>query len=57
MTYPYEDQGGGNAVAEEAHNIQGAAGACPPKTLVYRIYPVFDFNEIFGDPPPTVNTQ
>lgn len=31
-------------------------GACEPDLNGYRIYPEYDFNQIFGNPPPSVIT-
>lgn len=39
-----------------AEAIEDAAGACPPIVLFYRIYVEKPFSEIFGSPPPTVQT-
>jgi hypothetical protein len=51
-TYPY----GGSPDGEEVGEIGEGAGACPPDEKWYRIYPEFDFNEIFGNPPSSVTT-
>lgn len=56
MTYPYTENGGGDGEAEDAGDGLGVAGACPPFELRYRIYPEADFDQLLGNPPPTVVT-
>lgn len=52
-TYPY----GGGGEGDQADAALGdVAGACPPTTTWYRIYPEYEFNDIFGNPPSNVIT-
>lgn len=51
-TYPY----GGAADGDEVGDIGNGAGACPPDEKWYRIYPEYEFNDIFGNPPSNVIT-
>jgi hypothetical protein len=53
VPYPYEES---SSASEYANDIQGQAGACPPKDIEYRIYPEWDFTDLFGDPPDNVIT-
>lgn len=53
MTFPYEEASSVSE-AQDANAVDAVAGACPPKVLVYRIYPEYDFTTLFGQPPTTV---
>lgn len=55
MTYVYTSEGGGFSEVEEARIPDAVAGACPPQVIEYRIYPQVNFNEIFGDPPDSID--
>lgn len=52
QSYPY----GGAEDGLEEGEVAGGAGACPPDEKWYRIYPEYEFNDIFGAPPSTVIT-
>lgn len=52
-TYPY---GGGSEGEQADEELGNVAGACPPDEKWYRIYPEYDFNDIFGNPPSNVIT-
>lgn len=61
MGYPYDEYGGANAAnnenVEPANKVVGAVdNACPPRVLEFRIYPEYDFNQLFDPPPSTVIT-
>jgi len=55
MGYPYGSESSADAIP--ANSIVGEndiEGACPPRQLEYRIYPEFDFTDLFGNPPENV---
>lgn len=47
---------GGNDNIDDAPNLDGQDGACPPQIVNYRIYPEANFNLVFGAPPVSVIT-
>lgn len=58
MPYGYDELeagygGGGNI--ENAPDLDGQDGACPPQILSYRVYPEMNFDAMFGQPPTTVD--
>lgn len=57
MSYPYDgNDSGSTSGGQEAGQIGEVAGACPPETIWYRIYPEYEFNEVFGTVPANVDT-
>jgi hypothetical protein len=55
MTWDSASYGYGDA-DDDAPDVEGNAGACPPLILRYRIYPEKDFSAVFDDPPENVLT-
>lgn len=61
MSYQYDENGGADAAANEnvepANKVVGVVdNACPPRVIEFRIYPEFDFNQLFDPPPSSVVT-
>lgn len=46
-SYPY----GGGSTGAEAVEVGIGNGACPPDEIWYRIYPEYEFNDVFSQPP------
>jgi hypothetical protein len=53
MGYPYEETSATTS-PQPADAIEANNGKCPPVDREFRIYPEYDFTELFGLPPITV---
>lgn len=56
MTYPYEDTSAGTS-PQPANAVTAQNGKCPPVDREFRIYPEYDFTDLFDTPPSTVIYQ
>lgn len=53
MGYPYES-GDSSTNAKKADDVHANQGACPPLDLEYRIYPEYDFIDLFEYMPASI---